>query len=486
MRNVMRENVLKEEKERRLSERKEYGDRLVEKWSKKKNCGEGLVDFYNSGDTSKEKAKNQDRVRGLSMILENQERHLQKLTETQISSAFQTTPENVIRIVRLGYPNSVRGQIFWDWPMATPRDSIYYLSPVYATTKRGATAGDVTHESSSYRYPSEIEEQSIGTGNGVLTNFTGTLSPNPVRPYTIMVVLAGKIVARDDGNGNIVSVGSELTGTNTINYTTGAVDITFAVAPGVGEDVLMVSHFDSEVEGNWPELGQIELQLRDYQFRLKQWPIGFSWSKMTELILDGTLDIDAEEAMLTGASEEMKKALDYHAITLAYRYALRNTLTTFDANYTAAGTYSDREHAQGLKRAIEDASDVPYNQLNRGGINHLIAGPRACNYISSYLEGFSAAGAQPKVGIYKVGEYNGISVYKAPISIVPTDEVLTVFNNDRVEGDSSIVFGTYVPLYQTSVLEFRQLYKEAGLAHYGDYLPIQTLYLGRIKVTNIP
>ena len=107
MRKEMNEAFKREEQKGQLSERVDFTNRLFEKWSKKRNLGEGMIDLMNN---------NASKARSLALILENQEKHLQALTETTISSAFSTTPENVLRVVRLGYPNSVRGELFLDYP----------------------------------------------------------------------------------------------------------------------------------------------------------------------------------------------------------------------------------------------------------------------------------------------------------------------------------------------------------------------------------
>jgi len=122
MRKEMHEDMpLNEAIKVQMSERNMKADQLIEqKWSKTPQIGEGIQDLAD---------KDLNRARNLVYAMENQENHLKNLTETQISTAFQTTPENVMRIVRLGYPNSVRGEIFLEWSMETARDSIYYLSP---------------------------------------------------------------------------------------------------------------------------------------------------------------------------------------------------------------------------------------------------------------------------------------------------------------------------------------------------------------------
>ena len=147
MRKEMRESIMREQRNEMLSQRHQNADRLFEKWSKKSGIGENMEKIME---------KDVDKARSLSIVLENQENHLSRLTETQISNTFSTTPENVLRVVRLGYPNSVRSELFLEWAMETARDSIYYLSPVYQATARGASAGSVTNESSAFRYGSEI------------------------------------------------------------------------------------------------------------------------------------------------------------------------------------------------------------------------------------------------------------------------------------------------------------------------------------------
>lgn len=467
---------LQEERQERLSEIREYGNKLFEKWSRKRNLGEGMDKIMENDP---------DRARRLSLVLENQEKHLQSLTETQISSAFQTTPENVLRIVRLGYPNSVRGEIFTEFPMVTARDSIYYLSPVYTSSARGATADNITHESSSWRYASEIEEDSVGTGDDSTTTFTGPDSDNlnnpPLRPYTVIVMVDNKPVGRDDGSGNITG---DAISSGSVDYDTGEFSVTFDEAPGDGEDVVVQYWFDSEEPDQYDDIKSVQLQLRDYQFRAKPYPLYVSWSKMTELLLGTTLDIDAEEALLTGAADELKKSLDFHAVRMGYRYARRADVVEFNADYNDAGSNNAYWHAQSLTRTLAQASKVIYNKLQRGGVNTLVAGTEVASYLTLH-DKFDADGNQPEVGIYRIGTLMGKPVYQAPNDIVPSDEMIGVWKNPQESGDVCAAFGSLVPLYQTQTLEFRQAYSETGLFHFGDYRFLQPDYLVRVKFNNL-
>lgn len=72
-----------------------------------------------------------------------------------------------------------------------------------------------------------ISSESVGTGNGSTVTFTHTAVHLAVVPGTVAIT-AGAVVATDDGNGNLTGTGIAA---GTINYATGALSITYAVAP---------------------------------------------------------------------------------------------------------------------------------------------------------------------------------------------------------------------------------------------------------------
>lgn len=480
MRKEMQESLNKEVMAERISERRKEADRLLEsRWLKEPELGEGVEKMYEA---------NPDKARNLAFALQLQENHLQSLTETEISSTFQTTPQNLMRVVRLGYPNSVRGELFMDFQMETARDSIYYLSPVYGKSKRGAIAGNVTHESGAHRYASEIEqEEADETPDGSsVVQFTKTFANVPLRPFTVKVMVAdsgspelGEVIAQDDGAGNLVG---PAVSSGSVNYATGAITITLTaatVAPS-GSVVVFEYNYDSEVAGSYPELGSIELQLKDYQFRVKPYPLWASWSKMTELLIGTTLNIDAEEALVQGAADELKKSLDYMAIKEAYRGSKKNDVVTFNRNGAVGESEVDR--AMAFSRAINQASDTMFNKVNRGGVTKMVGGPDAVSYLMLHRR--FQADRQPMVGAHKVGSLDGVDIYKAPKSIVPDNEILAIYKNELNPEDVAMACGTLVPLYRTNNQEFKELYSETGLAHFGDQKVLQPNYLVRIEMVD--
>lgn len=77
--------------------------------------------------------------------------------------------------------------------------------------------------------------QVIGTGDGATVTFTGTLT-TPVLPGSVRIT-AGAIIGNDNGAGGVSGAGIAA---GSVNYGTGAVSITYSVAPGAGVSVLVV------------------------------------------------------------------------------------------------------------------------------------------------------------------------------------------------------------------------------------------------------
>lgn len=478
MRGVMHNRSrIQENRDVEIKTRNALAEALISKWEKKKGLGFENGGFAKIYEASPAKARN------LAIALENQERHLKSLTETQISDTFQSTPQTVVKVIRLGYPNSVRGDIFVDHAMQTMKDTMYKIEPTYDRTKRGATAGDVMYESSASRYASEINETTVaGTGTD---NYTGTLVPAPMRPFSVKLMIDGNIVAADNGAGTFVGAGVDTVTASTINYSTGVYDITFAANVAVGSTITIQFMANQEFSALYGEQGQVKLNLVPYDLRATPFPIGFSWSKMAELLMDDALSVDAEEALITAGSDELKKSLDYFAIQLGYRASKWTAPVEFDTDFAAAGADSDYAHTQAVIKSIENAGNKTYEALKRGEVTHMIAGSKAVAYLKNHKL-FTPDNSMPAIGAYKVGTLDGKPLYKVDSSIIPTNEIVTIYrNNQQDSNDAAITLGTYIPMYRTQTLEYSDFYKETAIAHFGAYLVQEPKYITSVKLLGL-
>jgi hypothetical protein len=76
-----------------------------------------------------------------------------------------------------------------------------------------------------------VSGESLGTGDGVKTTFSGTLAQDQVKEKSLTIT-AGAQSVTDDGAGNLTGSGS-----GTINYVSGAYSVTFSSAPTSGTAV---------------------------------------------------------------------------------------------------------------------------------------------------------------------------------------------------------------------------------------------------------
>ena len=261
---------------------------------------------------------------------------------------------------------------------------------------------------------------------------------------------------------------------------------------GVAVRVLAVGRFDSEKDLTGMHLGECELQMKTYYFNPRRISMGVTWTDMTELYLDLSFGVSAEDTLIDSVGQEIKKALDFQAVEYANRVQKvrsGNSLVQFDAepykDDVSGGIKDSYWHtAQTFTQALGHVSDEMLNIFNRGGVTAIVGGPKACRYLE-LIEGYSTKGAQPSIGGHQVGELNGVPVFKVPSSVIADNELLTTWKNEQAEGDVSIAIGTLVPFASTGKLPRKNFYFEQGIARYEDTQALQPRYLGRVLIKNI-
>ena len=251
--------------------------------------------------------------------------------------------------------------------------------------------------------------------------------------------------------------------------------------------------FVSETDYEGKHLGEVDLQVTVHELRPQRTSIGVSWTKLAEITLDASFNTQVDDILLASAADTIHQQMDYQAFKDAYAFARTNPKTYtvhFDAAYSTAGAStatgnkdSYRDNAQTLSSAIELASAALYSDIKRGTINNMVVGLSVAPYIK-LNNGFEPKGLQDATGVYKIGELDGIPVYKAPIEVIPDNEILCIYKNNKVENDVAIVYGTLVP-FVSNKLEYPTFYTRAGLATFGDRAVLNRKYLARIVIDNL-
>lgn len=434
--------------------------------------------------------------------------------------------------------------------METMRDSIKYIEPIYTNAQRDDFKWDleqpeytmddrfddvnknrdVMYESTESRYATELvnvpAEKVTVDGNKIKVEFDGgALTGNYIpKDSSLSIFVGGKKMAiaimgpvLDGSTGAEWFGGKEIQIDDTHiikveGVTQNGINAEFPVfvkseggeyaeatlgisgdqltINGVAVRVLAVGRFDSEKDLTGMHLGECELQMKTYYFQPRRISMGVTWTDMTELYLDLSFGVSAEDTLVDSVGQEIKKALDFQAVEYANRVQKvrsGNPLVKFDAE-AGAGAVAIKDSywhtAQTFTQALGHVSDEMLNIFNRGGVTSIVGGPRACRYLE-LIEGYSTKGAQSPIGGHQVGELNGIPVFKVPNSVVADNELLTTWKNEQAEGDVSIAIGTLVPFASTGKLPRKNFYFEQGIARYEDMQALQPRYLGRVLIENI-
>lgn len=490
------ENQAKEEYSRKLSEREDHVMRLKEKFEKAEGLG------LDNGRLDKLFESNKQKAENLLLFLENTEQGalsnrvlVENMKQAELTEAVQTsgflgiTPQDVVKISRIAYPNAVATEIFDFWGMTSMKDTLFKLETLVGSTARGSTANDVLVEKYGQgRYPSEWEEFEVTTS--ATTTFTGTLDYRPLRPFKVEVYLNNAQVGADNGSGVITGALLNPAGANTINYTSGAFSIQFSSAITAQDELIVRYAYDSEDSSLFTRTGSVLLNLVAYDYRATMYPLAIEWTRFTEELMSSKTGMSAKEMLIQGAADMFRKSLDEMCIDRGIKASNWSTAVNFDADFAAAGADSSIEHAQGILAAIMASEMKAYNTLGRqADKTNLVVDTAALIYLTKHRQ-FQAVTPSSKIGIYKAGELMGRGIYVAPPNVItPVANKGYIYNfgksADGLSVDSPVSVGTWKASIVTDPIELKNFNSQMGLGALMDIRTNNRNFANRVEITNL-
>lgn len=486
----------KEEYSSRLNERQEHVNRLKEKFEKADGLalGGGTLDKLFESDPKK--------AENLLLFLENTEAGaltnrtlVENMKQAQLNEAVQTsgflgiTPQDVVKISRIAYPNSHATDIFDFWGMTSMKDTLFKLETLVGSTARGSDANDVVVEKyGEGRYPSEWEEFDVVTSAN--TTFIGTLDYYPVRQFKVEVYLNNAQVGADNGAGVIVGSTLNASGVNTINYANGDFSIQFTNAITSNDELIVRYSYDSEQESRYTRTGSVLLNLVAYDYRATMYPLAIEWTRFTEELMASKVGMSAKEQLIQGAADMFRKSLDEMCIDRGIKASNWSTAVTFDADFAAAGSDSPIDHAQGIISAIMAAEMKPYNTLGRqADKTNLVVDTAAFIYLTKHKQ-FQATTPGSKVGVYKGGELMGRSIYVCPPNIItPVANKGFIYDfgksADGLSVDSPVSVGTWKASIVTDPVELKNFNSQMGMAAMLDIKTNNRNFANKVEIVNL-
>lgn len=396
---------------------------------------------------------------GLACLLENLDRFIQNLDETTRATSIGDFQKYAFPLVRAIFPELVANSLVSVQPMLGPTSLIFYLDFVYATNKGSVRRGDTAFSSiargpsnPSYTSPN-IDEESVGTGDGATQAFTANLSFTPVVPGSV-VITDGVSTVTDDGAGGVTGDASA----GSVNYANGAVSVTFNTAPASG--VALTVSYSYDMEAN-PLLPEMDLVLQSTPVVARPRKLKTKWSLEAAFNLRSLHGLEAEVELTSATGSEIRFEIDREVI-LDLRKLAGSGSVFWNKDLPSGVSYTEQKLS--IVDAFVTGSNLIHKSTGRGTATWLLGGEGVANVVET-LPGFVPTPGLPNglvKGVYRAGRLNGRwDFFKDPFY---ADSAFLMGYKGQSFLEAGYVYAPYIPLYTTPTIVLDDFIGRKGLA----------------------
>jgi hypothetical protein len=404
----------------------------------------------------------------MGQLLENTERYFASLSESTRTQLIGDFEKYAFPLVRAIFPELITNQLVSVQPMQGPISLVFYLDFIYGTSKGSIVRGSKMFDSigrgpDAHNYSSEVvEEEQLASQVATSSQVSNkVLAFSPIRPGTLRIVGSdsGDIVT-DDGNGNLVGdIGS---GTNTVNYVTGRVDVILTTGDGA-EDLTATYEYDMENNANLPE---VDLVMVQSPVTARPRKLKTNWSLESAFNLKTLHGLEAETELTSAVGSQIRFEIDREIVTRLAKIASAGQ--NFDAGSVGAESYSERKLA--FVDTLVGHGNKIFSDTGRATATWMVCGVNVANVVEA-LPGFVRIPVSPMVkGPHKAGRLNGSwDIFKDPFGFLVSGGA-TKANNFIVgyKGseflEAGLVYAPYIPLYTTPLVVLDDFKARKGLA----------------------
>jgi hypothetical protein len=255
------------------------------------------------------------------------------------------------------------------------------------------------------------------------------------------LINATVVVALNNGLGKISGTGIT---TGTINYTTGAVAITFFANVANATAITTEYFYDSE---------QYEDGIRGVEFDISQvpvvaraHPITFKYSVMSGMVASAHLAIDVQDTLAQLAAQYLKIERDYRLIRAIVNSSTAEPTLNFDATMSGI-TYDRRSRYSEVELKVSQAISLIQGAMGRGSVDWVLAGNNAANLLMQ-SRSFQAVPVNAPIGAHVIGTLmdGTVTVIKVPNSNVLDANRVQFGYKGYMAGDAAMILAEFVPV----------------------------------------
>ncbi len=436
----------------------------------------------------------------VARLLENQIQadagRLKGLNEATMSHAVGGYEKFVFPTIIAVFANLLIDQLVSVQPLTAPSGMIFFMDIVAGSSKGQTAQGSKLYNATLGPIPTSnyTSEQVTNEGgpstNGSTTNFSYNLSYIPVRPGTVTLTAvtgAGTtMTVNDDGQGNLVgNVGAA----STVNYQTGAVNVTWSTAPASGTAANFGSTYEYISEGN-NNRPQLDVRLSSTTVVARNWSITTDWSVEAAQDLQQLHGMSLEKIILDYTNNRIQQDIQNSIIGQLLIQASAGTLSWSRTPPSGVQYYF---HKQQIRDTISLAKASIRQATRRFMPNWCICDPQFAAVLR-VVEGFTNKPVPANIGgIYEIGSIDGLRVYENPdMNFLPynrtADNVgLAILGH---KGDNFIeagfVFAPYLGIYATSTYTLQDMVQRKGIMYRAGLKMIESAQYAVINMTSTP
>lgn len=433
------------------------GHQLIEKWSRMP--GKYLRYYDDSRPVDFLTGIEEDEKRAIiAHLLENTHKWIKGLDESTRSLQVGSFEKFVFPVLRAVMANLVASDLVAVHPLDAPTGVVFYFDVLYGSDKgqvrRGTHMYDVrSGPAQDYHYTDEIVEQErLNTGDGATTTYTGNLAWTPVRAGTVRISDGTQNIV-DNGNGALV--GDIGAGTNTIDYNTGAYNVTFAAATDTGDAIVVDYEYNSEANDSLPE---IDLQLTMAPVTARTNKLRARWSIEAQQDFQAYHGVNAEVELVTFMANEIMKEINAKIVR-----HIRSVASAGAGNWdrTPAAGVPWIWHKETLYDEFIRNSNMIFSATQRVGGNWIVAGVDVCNVVETLSKFTPTPPPKGVAGIRKIGRIGEFDIYKDPT--YPDSEWLMGHKGSTFL-DTGYIYAPYLALYTTGTITLDDMIARKAMA----------------------
>lgn len=428
-----------------LEQNRQIASSLVESWSNKPGSqvrgysGHKRVNFLEGVADDREDLKCL-----LAQMYENTYRHMHRMEEATRQMQVGSFEKFVFPIIRAVFANLVASELVTTQALNAPTGLVFYFDAIYGSNKGNINRGTRMFDarlgpSQNTQYTGEaVDSESVGAA-GAAAYAAITLAWRPVRAGSVQLTDGTQIVT-DDGNGNLVGDVNAL-GINSVNYATGAINVTFAAATAAA----VTASYEVNLEGVTPP--EIDLMLTSAPVIARPRKLRANWSIEAQQDFQAYHGINAEVELVAFMANEIAKEINYSIIDDLYTVAAAGDVTWERVPPAGVQWFF---HKQSLYDTFIQASNLIFERTQRRNANWIVASTEVCNVVE-VLDKFKAVGNvnTSVAGVQKIGTLGPFTVFKDPR--MEANAWLQGFKGNSFL-DCGYIYAPYLGLYTTPTI----------------------------------